>query len=102
MPVSEGKEIPDEDVNKETSQLTRQQAGAVKKRIDTLNATLRKKHKQQARGDVRDVFSASEVGRTFRNLQWEMGSVDTFKSMLCKKHAGLVYLSEKYTLKSII
>jgi len=50
-----GEEIDEETVAKETKSLTEIQAAAVKKRIDTLNATF-KKNKRQRRADVRDIF----------------------------------------------
>lgn len=56
----EGKEIDEDLIKDDTSSLTRAQAAAVRKRVDTLNATIRKKQKQklQHKTDVRDVFSA--------------------------------------------
>ena len=53
-----GEEIDDSTVAKETEALTEIQAAAVKKRIDTLNATF-KKRKRQKRTDVRNVFDSS-------------------------------------------
>ena len=47
-------------ISNEISSLTRAQAAAVKKRVDTLNATIRKKTKQNQKTDVRDVFSANQ------------------------------------------
>ncbi|ELU05836.1 hypothetical protein CAPTEDRAFT_167257 [Capitella teleta] len=55
--------VDEELIKDDTSSLTRAQAAAVRKRVDTLNATVRKKHKQQLKTDVRDVFTgaSSEV-----------------------------------------
>jgi hypothetical protein len=50
-----GEEIDEATVANETKALTENQAAAVKKRIDTLNATFRKQ-KRQKRTDVRSVF----------------------------------------------
>lgn len=61
---AEGKEIEEDLIKDDTSSLTRAQAAAVRKRVDTLNATIHKKQKQrlQYKTDVRDVFSpAAEV-----------------------------------------
>ena len=60
---SEGKELKDDIISRETSSLTKAQAAAVKKRVDTLNATLRKKQKQKdkQKADVRDLFTPSQV-----------------------------------------
>ena len=52
-------------LDREVQSLSKDEAEAVKKRVDTLTATL-KKNKQQ-RADVREVFaSASQVGCTCR------------------------------------
>ena len=61
--VTDGEEIDEELIKDDTSSLTRAQAAAVRKRVDTLNATIRKKLKQQHKTDVRDIFTqpASEV-----------------------------------------
>ena len=61
--LSEGKELKDDVISRETSSLTRAQAAAVKKRVDTLNATLRKKQKlkDKQKADVRDLFTPSQV-----------------------------------------
>ena len=61
--ISEGKELKDDVISRETSSLTKTQAAAVKKRVDTLNATLRKKQKQKEKhkADVRDIFTPSQV-----------------------------------------
>jgi len=55
-----GKELEEETFREETSSLTRAQANAVKKRVDTLNATIRKRHKHPHKTDVRDVFSTDQ------------------------------------------
>ncbi|CAH1797242.1 unnamed protein product [Owenia fusiformis] len=54
----DGKELEDDIFTEATSSLTRTQAAAVRKRVDTLNATIRKrqKHKEHQKVDVRDVF----------------------------------------------
>lgn len=49
----------------ETASLTKPQAEAVKKRIETLNNTIRKRTKHHPKQDVRNVFSAS--GRQLDN-----------------------------------
>ena len=61
--LSEGKELKDDVISRETSSLTKAQAAAVKKRVDTLNATLRKKQKlkDKQKADVRDLFTPSQV-----------------------------------------
>ncbi len=50
-------------LSEEISSLTKRQAEAVKKRVDTLNATLRKKQKQKEKhkADVRDIFTPAQV-----------------------------------------
>ena len=55
--------MKDDIISRETSSLTKAQAAAVKKRVDTLNATLRKKQKQKdkQKADVRDLFTPSQV-----------------------------------------
>ena len=63
---AEGKELQEDVVSQEISSLTKKQAAAVKKRVDTLNATLRKKQKQREKGgkaDVRDLFSQGQVSQ---------------------------------------
>ena len=57
--VTEGRELAEDVLKRETSSLTKAQAAAVRKRVDTLNATIRKrqKQKQQQKKDVRNVFS---------------------------------------------
>lgn len=60
----EGRVLEEDTLTKETASLTRTQAAAVKKRVETLNATLRQKNKprQKQKVDVRDVFDqTSEV-----------------------------------------
>jgi hypothetical protein len=52
-----GEEIDEVTVANETKALTEIQAAAVKKRIDTLNATF-KKQKRQKRADVRSIFNS--------------------------------------------
>ncbi len=59
--LTEGKEIGEDGLKHETSSLTRAQAAAVKKRVDTLNATVRKKQKQQHKTHVKDVFAPPDV-----------------------------------------
>ena len=54
--ATEGKEITDDILKKETATLTRNQAKAVIKRVSTLNDTIRKKQKQRNRSDARTVF----------------------------------------------
>jgi len=54
--IEAGQELGDEVVLSETSSLTKSQAEAVRKRVATLNATLRKKQKQREVTDIRDVF----------------------------------------------
>ena len=64
---TEGKDITDDALKKETATLTRKQAAAVKKRVETLNATRRgkKKEKQlEKKADVRDVFSGDAADVT--------------------------------------
>ena len=58
---SEGKVLGEDLIKNETSSLTRTQAAAVKKRIDTLNATIRKRQKQQQKTDVRDLFPPTQA-----------------------------------------
>lgn len=57
MLVTEGKELEDDVLDSETHALTREQVAAVKKRVDTLNATLHKRHNKTNKKDVRDVFA---------------------------------------------
>ncbi|XP_077990065.1 rho GTPase-activating protein 18-like isoform X1 [Glandiceps talaboti] len=54
----EGKELGEEVLESVTSSLTRAQAEAVHKRVNTLNATLRKRLRSATLPDVRDVFTA--------------------------------------------
>jgi phosphopantetheine adenylyltransferase len=69
-----GQELGDEVVTDETSSLTKSQAEAVRRRVATLNATLRKKQKQREVTDIRDVFGGRKVsGLTVMQLvQWSM------------------------------
>ena len=57
--TTEGTLLDDEDVTNETLGLTATQLAVVQKRVDTLNATIRKKQKAQLKQkvDVRAVFS---------------------------------------------
>ena len=63
---AEGKDVSDDALCRITSTLTSQQQHAVKRRVDTLRATLRSRPKEKT--DVRDVFgverngAASQVG----------------------------------------
>ena len=70
LPV-EGTLLDDEDVSCGTAGLTEEQVAVVKKRVDTLNATIRKKQKgyqpkHSNKVDVRAVFSTPlpQVGRS--------------------------------------
>ena len=59
MIVSEGKDVDDDFIN--SVPLTKAQKVTVKRRINTLKNTLnRKKNKQNAKTDVRDIFSHQE------------------------------------------
>ena len=61
--TAEGKDITDDALKKETATLTKKQAAAVKRRVETLNATRRKaKERPEVKTDVRDVF-AGDVAR---------------------------------------
>uniref|UniRef100_A0ABM0MFV6 Rho GTPase-activating protein 18-like n=1 Tax=Saccoglossus kowalevskii TaxID=10224 RepID=A0ABM0MFV6_SACKO len=52
----EGKELEADVLHSVTSSLTKTQAAAVQKRVNTLNATLRKRYKSSTVPDVRDIF----------------------------------------------
>lgn len=54
--AEDGKELSDEEINALTSPLSSHHANAVRKRVDTLNATLRKKQKYTTKIDVRNIF----------------------------------------------
>ncbi|KAJ8322120.1 hypothetical protein KUTeg_000591 [Tegillarca granosa] len=56
-----GKELTDDEAHALTDTLTLHQAAVVKRRIDSLNSTLRKKQKQNAKTDVRDIFPAGPI-----------------------------------------
>ncbi|CAG2242164.1 ARHGAP18_28_40 [Mytilus edulis] len=53
---SNGKDLSEDDIEALTATLTSHQAAVVKRRVDTLNATIRKKQKQSNKTDVRDIF----------------------------------------------
>ena len=74
--ISEGKELKDDVLSRETSSLTKAQAAAVKKRVDTLNATLRKKQKQKEKhkADVRDIFTPTQVMTCLVFCKWFKGA----------------------------
>ncbi|KAJ8322115.1 hypothetical protein KUTeg_000586 [Tegillarca granosa] len=58
---TDGKELTDDEAHALTDTLTLHQAAVVKRRIDSLNSTLRKKQKQNAKTDVRDIFPAGPI-----------------------------------------
>lgn len=61
--VVDGVVLTDDIVSKETSTLSKSQAAAVKKRIDTLNATLRKRRRERRKTHVKDAFMSDEADR---------------------------------------
>ena len=65
---TDGKEINEDQLSSTTSSLTKAQAVAVKKRVDTLNATIRKKQKQQPKKDVREIFAPTDVPVSYGGL----------------------------------
>ncbi|VDH88705.1 Rho GTPase-activating protein 18/28/40 [Mytilus galloprovincialis] len=54
--LHDGKDLSEDDIEALTATLTSHQAAVVKRRVDTLNATIRKKQKQSNKTDVRDIF----------------------------------------------
>ena len=53
---TDGRELSEEEIHALTSPLSTHHAVAVRKRVDTLNATLRKKQKYTTKIDVRNIF----------------------------------------------
>lgn len=53
----DGRELADDMVEVETSTLTPTQTAAVKRRVDALNATLRRSDGGTRHGDIRDIFT---------------------------------------------
>ncbi|XP_067666993.1 rho GTPase-activating protein 18-like [Haliotis asinina] len=60
--LHEGKELSDDDLEGLTDELSAPQAEAVRKRIDTLTTTMRKKQKQN-KIHVKDIFTNKDVGQ---------------------------------------
>ncbi|KAL3887750.1 hypothetical protein ACJMK2_000143 [Sinanodonta woodiana] len=73
----DGTELSEEEVQTLTATLPSQHAAVIKRRVDTLNATLRKKQKQN-KTDVRDIFpdlsekklGTSPTGQEFVHPEW--------------------------------
>jgi hypothetical protein len=57
-----GKEFSEDEINKFTESMPSNHAAVVKRRVDTLNATLRKKQKYTTKIDVRNIFPEQPPG----------------------------------------
>jgi len=69
--VSAGKELTEDEVHAITESLPPSHKHVVKRRVDTLNATLRKKQKYTTKIDVRNIFpkQGAEQGQTTTDPQ---------------------------------
>ncbi len=77
--------MDEQSLEQQTGTLPQEQQEAIKKRVDTLNATLRKKQRQRPQRDVRTVFSSPPstevnrmVGRTCVSLQFDQICTSTW------------------------
>ncbi|KAK2179936.1 hypothetical protein NP493_466g05057 [Ridgeia piscesae] len=91
-PLEEGTLLDDEDVTCGTAGLTEEQVAVVKKRVDTLNATIRKKqkgyHQKHSKVDVRAVFSTPLPQRESCPLSGSTGTSETtLRSEVCSMPA---------------
>lgn len=70
LPV-DGKELSQDEIDVMMSTLTRRQASVVKKRVDSISATMRKRHKH-TKTDVRDIFAnmPAEVWKCYSSSVW--------------------------------
>lgn len=64
-----GKELTEEEINKFTELMPSNHAAVVKRRVDTLNATLRKKQKYSTKIDVRNIFPDQHSGKVVIHSQ---------------------------------
>ncbi|KAK6167614.1 hypothetical protein SNE40_021597 [Patella caerulea] len=63
--LQEGKDLSDDELEALTSSLTRKQAQAVQRRVDTLSTTMRKRQKANQKVHVKDIFNnPDEQGQT--------------------------------------
>ena len=75
MLFAEGKDITDDALKRETATLTRKQTAAVKRRVETLNATRRKAKDKTEKTDVRNVFAGDAENVKLRDVDYAVSSV---------------------------
>ncbi len=81
--------MDEQSLEQQTGTLPREQQEAIKKRVDTLNATLRKKQRQRPQRDVRTVFSSPpstevnrKLGSIYVSIQLSSNPYNMYKYMV--------------------
>ncbi|XP_053382104.1 rho GTPase-activating protein 18-like isoform X3 [Mercenaria mercenaria] len=84
-----GTEFTDDEINKFTESMPSNHAAVVKRRVDTLNATLRKKQKYSTKIDVRNIFPEQPASGKIVIHSQPLEDEDTGTRQLAKRPATL-------------